>query len=71
MVKVFYELNKSSNKNVLFEIYGKEIFEEIISKKEVINFPFFNTNGDYKYEEDLFDIKEIDICSMTKYHMED
>lgn len=70
LVKILYEDNKSSNKDILWETYGDEILKEIISKKtNKILFPIKTEHGSIMYEGDTFELKEVDICSIMKLNM--
>jgi len=67
LIKIFYEDVKSSNKDLLWETYGEEIFNEVSSKNcNKIYFPIKDYEGELKYEEDTFRLEEVDICSMMK-----
>lgn len=66
LVKVFYEFNTSSNKDILFELYGEYIFKELIKNKSSIKFPFICEDGILDYQEEKYLLREIDICNMMK-----
>ena len=71
LVKIFYEDNVSSNKDLLWETYGEDIFKEVLKKNSgKFLFPIKNDIGDFIYEGNAFKLEEVDICSMMKLDME-
>ena len=63
LILIFYYENPSSNKNLLWNVYGDVIFENIKKKnKKNIMFPFPCKNGEINYLNQKFELEEIEIC---------
>ena len=70
LVSIFYQDYKSSNKDLLWETYGEEIFSEILSKQQdEILFPILSSEGSFIYEGNNFILEEVDICNTMKSSM--
>jgi hypothetical protein len=62
LLDYFYKIKPSSNKDILWSIYGKYIFNNI--KENTLNkpqFPFPNPKGDITYWNKQYSLKEINI----------
>lgn len=62
LVKIFYVEYPGSNKDLLWNTYGKYIFRNIKRKREeVIKFPFPDSGGDIEYLNKMYSLKEVSI----------
>lgn len=68
LIRVFYVDMPSYNKDILWNIYGKNIIENLCDKSEnEITFPLQSTDGDIEYLGKKYKLKEIDnLCNTMK-----
>lgn len=61
LIKYFYEVKPSANKNILWGAYGKYIFKNVLKNtNKPIMFPFPCENGDISYLDKRYKMQEIE-----------
>jgi hypothetical protein len=61
LIHNFYSENQQINKNLLWDIYGKEIVDNLKLKNEQIDVPLLDENGDINYLDKTYSVKRIDV----------
>lgn len=62
LINIFYVKYSNANKDLLWNTYGKQIFENLLDKnKEDILFPFPSETGDIEYLEKKFELRKVEI----------
>lgn len=61
LIYSFYSENQQSNKDLLWNIYGDEIVDNLKLKNEQIDVPILNEDGDIKYLDKTYSIERIDV----------
>ena len=61
VVDYFYLHNPSKNKDVMWAVFGKYIFNKLKKEKNKIFFPIPNKKGDIKYLGETYSLQEVDI----------
>lgn len=62
LIQLFYVDKPSLNKNILWELYGKQIYENIRSKVNVCYFPKKNSLGSMEFLYENYSIEKVDLC---------
>ena len=66
LVQLFYVDKTSLNKNILWELYGRQIFENIKSKTSVCYFPKKNPLGSMEFLYENYSIEKVDLSQIEK-----
>ncbi|MEX0594983.1 MAG: hypothetical protein WD512_00675, partial [Candidatus Paceibacterota bacterium] len=61
LVHLFYVDSPKSNKDILWTLYGEEMVENLKNKKEYINVPVEDENGEIAYLNKYYTVKEVRI----------
>jgi len=63
LITLFYEDKPSYNKNILWDVYGKTIFNILKSKTKAAYFPKKNPNGSLTFLDEKYSIEKVIIAS--------
>lgn len=61
MITLFYEDKPSYNKGILWELYGRQIFENLKTKVNSCYFPKKNPNGTLEFLYENYSIEKVDL----------
>ncbi|CAI8775599.1 hypothetical protein CHCC14809_2219 [Bacillus licheniformis] len=59
LVRLFYVDEKSSNKEILWHLYGKYIFENVKAKRKSFNIPVLDQEGDINYLNKHYSLRKV------------
>lgn len=64
MITLFYEDKPSYNKGILWELYGRQIFENLKTKVNSCYFPKKNPNGTLEFLYENYSIEKVDLSKV-------
>lgn len=59
LIRLFYVDEKSSNKEILWHLYGQYIFENVKRKQDSFYLPFLDQDGDINYLNKHYSIRKV------------
>lgn len=66
LVQLFYVDKLSLNKNILWELYGRQIYENVRSKTNSCYFPKKNENGSIEFLYEKYSIEKVDLNAIEE-----
>lgn len=66
LVQLFYVDKLSLNKNILWELYGRQIYENVRSKTNACYFPKKNENGSMEFLYEKYSIEKVDLNAIEE-----